>query len=100
MLLEPDKPKTRWRWIVIGHLLLYVILIVTIIIADSYFYNSGDALIVYLTAAVLTLFSYLINKVHVPKKAFMLTLMISPGILLVYFIIMVNLLMLVGVTHE
>jgi hypothetical protein len=100
VLLEPDKPKTRWRGIVIGHLLLYVILIVTIFVADSYFYNSGDALIVYLSAALLTLFSYLINKLNVPRKAFMLTLMISPGILLVFFIIMVNLLMMLGVVHE
>lgn len=99
MLLEPDKPKTRWRWVVIGHLLLYAVLIVTIIVADSYFYNSGDALIVYLAAALLTLFSYLINKVHVPRKAFMLTLIVSPGILLVFFIIMVNLLTMLGVTH-
>ena len=99
MLLEPDKPKTKWRWVIIGHLLLYAVFILTIIIADSYFYNSGDALIVYLTAALLTVFSYFINKIHVPKKAFMLTLFISPGILLVFFIIMVNVLNLLGVMH-
>ena len=99
MLLEPDRPKTKWRWVFIGHLLLYAIFIVTIIIADSYFYDSGDALIVYLTAALLTVFSYFINKIHIPKKALMLTLMISPGILLVFFIIMINLLIFLGVMH-
>ena len=99
MLLEPDKPKTKWRWIILGHLLLYAVFVVTIIIADSYFYNSGDALIVYLTAGLLTIFSYFINRIHLPKKALMLTLLISPGILLVFFIMMVNLLILLEVQH-
>ena len=99
MLLEPDRPKTKWRSVIIGHVLLYAIFIVTIFIADSYFYNAGDAIIVYVTAAVLTLFSYGVNKVHVPKKALLLTFLISPGILLVYFIIMFNLLLLSGMVH-
>lgn len=99
MLLEPDRPKTRWRWIIIGHGVLYVLLIVAIIIADTYFYNAGDAAIVYVTAVLLTVFSYLVNRIHLPRRAMLLTLLISPGVLLVFFVILINLLILLGIVQ-
>lgn len=99
MLLEPSRPKTKWRWIVIGHGILYALLVVAIIVGDAYFYNAGDAAIVYVTAALLTIFSYVINRMHLPKRAMLLTLFISPGVLLVFFIIMINLFILLGIVH-
>lgn len=99
MLLEPDKPKPRWRKIVVGHLVLYALSVVLLVMADRYFYNRGDATLVFIGMAVLTIVSFVINRLYLRRKAILLTLLISPGSWLVLVVGVVNLLSLSGVLH-
>lgn len=99
MLLEPDKPKTKWHGILIGHGILYTMLVAIIALVEVYFYNAGDAVIVSISAVLLTLFSYMINRTYLRKKALLLTLFISPGTLLLFFIMMINLLLFLSTMH-